>query len=330
MEINRRSALRLLAGTAGACAAGGVFAQVPIRYPDHPVSLVIPFPAGGLADSVGRAVQPLLEAELGVPVVPINKPGASGAIGTAQVVGAKPDGHTVLFTLSSITVLPEQARVNGQKEAFQLKQLQAVARFSVESFVLVVPADSRYQTARQLIDDAQRRPGQVSYASSGNYGTVHLPVEVFAAAVNARFNHIPFSGGAPALQNLLGSHVDFSFLPRSVVASYLKSKQLRALASVSSQRWAQLPDLPLLSEMGVDMAFYPPWTGMFLPAGCPEIVVARLRAASAKIAANPAFRATIEGAEAQVAYLDAPEFERYWTQEAEKLNDVVRRIGKLG
>jgi tripartite-type tricarboxylate transporter receptor subunit TctC len=325
--LDRRTTLKLLAGSFLPTLA---YAQQPgPAYPDRPISLVIPFPAGGLADTVARAAQPLLEAELGVTVVPVNRPGASGAIGTAHVANAKADGYTLLFTLSSISVLPEQARVNQRSPAFTLQQLQPIARFGTESLMLVVPADSPYKDARQLIEDARRRPGQLSYASSGNYGTVHLPAEVFAGAANIRLNHIPFAGGAPALQNLLGKQVDFSFLPRSIVLPHMKAGKLRALASMSSQRWPKYPEVPFVQEVGVAMDDYPPWTGLFAPAGIPDGVLQRLRAASAKAVSHPSFRAAIEGAEGQVAYLDAPEFKTYWTSETAKLNEVVRRVGKL-
>lgn len=304
-------------------------AQSVPAWPDRPISMVIPFPAGGLADSVGRAVQPLLEADLGVPAVPINRAGASGAIGAAYVASAKPDGYTALFTLSSITTLPEQARVNGQKPAFELKQLVPVARFSIESFVLVVPTASHFKDARQLLEEARRRPGHVSYASSGNYGTVHLPAEVLAAATGARFNHIPYPGGAPALQALIGQQVDFSLLPRSVVSNHLKSGRLRALASLSAQRWSLWSNVPTLQELGVDMDYFPPWTGMFVPASTSDGIVRRLRAACANLVGNPGFRAALDRAEAQLAYLDAPEFEQYLSGETLKLEALVRKIGKL-
>lgn len=324
--MRRRTALNLL--TAG-MAPWPVMAQSAPSWPDRPISMVIPFPAGGLADSVGRTVQPLLEAALGVPMVPINRPGASGAIGAAHVATAKPDGYTVLLTLSSITTLPEQARVNAQKPAFELKQLIPVARFSVESFVLVVPAASGFKDARQLIETARRQPGHVSYASSGNYGAVHLPAEGLAAAAGVRFNHIPFAGGAPALQALIGQQVDFSLLPRSAVSAHLKSGRLRALASLSPQRWPLWPDVPALAEMGIDIDYFPPWTGMFVPAGTSDSITRRLRAACANVVGSSGFRTGIDRAEAQVAYLDAPEFERYLSGETLKLEALVRKIGKL-
>lgn len=324
--MHRRTALSLLMG---GVAPWPAMAQSVPAWPDRPISVVIPFPAGGLADSVARAVQPLLESELGVPTVPINRPGASGAIGAAHVANAKPDGTTLLFTLSSITTLPEQARVNGQKPAFELKQLVPVARFSAESLVLVVAFASPFKDARQLVDEARRQPGRVSYASSGNYGAVHLPAEGLAAAESVRFNHIPYAGGAPALQALIGQQVDFSLLPRSAVSAYLKSGRLRALASLSAQRWQQWPDVPTLAEVGVDMDYFAPWTGLFVPAGTADSITRRLRAACANVVASAAFRSAIDRAAAQAAYLDAPDFERYLTAETVKLEALVRKIGKL-
>jgi tripartite-type tricarboxylate transporter receptor subunit TctC len=324
--MRRRTALSLL--TAG-MAPWPAMAQSVAAWPDRPISLVIPFPAGGLADSVARAVQPLLESELGVATVPINRPGASGAIGAAHVANARPDGSTLLFTLSSITTLPEQARVNGHKPAFELKQLVPVARFSAESLVLVVAAASPFKDARQLVEEARRQPGHVSYASSGNYGAVHLPAEGLATATGVRFNHIPYAGGAPALQAVMAQQVDFSLLPRSAVSAHLQSGRLRALASLSAPRWALWPQVPTLAEVGIASETFPPWTGMFVPAGTADSITRRLRAACANVAASAAFRSAIDRADAQVDYLDAPDFERYLSAETVKLEALVRKIGKL-
>ncbi|CAN7760438.1 tripartite tricarboxylate transporter substrate binding protein [Pseudorhodoferax sp. LjRoot39] len=291
--------------------------------------IVIPFPAGGLADSVARALLPLLEAELGVPAVPINRPGASGAIGAAHVASAKPDGYTLLLTLSSITTLPEQARVNGYKPAFELQQLAPIARFSSEALVLVVPGASHLQRASQLIEQARRQPRRVSYASSGNYGAVHLPVEGLAAAAAIQFNHVPYAGGAPALQALLGQQVDFSLLPRSAVSAHMRSGRLRALATLSAGHWSAWPDVPTFQEAGINIDHGPPWTGMFVPAATSKCTTRRLRAACANLVASSEFFNAIDRAQGQLAYLDAPDFERLLAVETVKLGALVRRIGKL-
>lgn len=296
-------------------------------YPDRPINLVIPFPPGGLADTVARMISPALEAALGKTLVAINRAGAAGALGTASVVNAKADGYNLLFTLSSISTLPEQSRVNNQKPPFLLNQLRPVARITTDPMALIVPEDSSYKDLRQLLADAKARPGGVAYGSSGIYGTVHVPAEMFAHAAGVRLNHIPYTGGAPLLQGLLGKQVAMTFLPRSSILPYVRSGKVRALAVLGNQRWQQLPDVPSMQEIGLDVD-YLPWTGLLAPEGTPEPVLLRLRAAAAEAVANPAFLAMVEKSGGTLAYLDAAEFQKFWSGEIGRLNDVIKRIGK--
>lgn len=190
--MKRRLALQWLLG--GALTPAMVRAQGASGYPDRPVNLVIPFPPGGLADSVARMLIPSLEAALGKTVIAVNKAGAAGALGTASVVNARPDGYNLLFTLSSISTLPEQAHVNHQKPPFLLNQLTPIARITTDPMAVVTYEDSRYKDLTQLINDARARPGMVSYGSSGIYGAVHVPAEMFAQSAGISLNHIPYTG----------------------------------------------------------------------------------------------------------------------------------------
>jgi tripartite-type tricarboxylate transporter receptor subunit TctC len=297
-------------------------------YPDHPINLVIPFPPGGLADTVGRMLVPALEAALGKPLVPVNRAGAAGAIGAASVVNAKADGYTLLFTLSSISTLPEQSRVNNQKPSFLLNQLKPVARVSTDPMVVLTHADSPYKDFRQLLADAKVRPGVVSYGSSGVYGTVHVPAEMLAHAAGVKFNHIPYTGGGPLLQGLLGKQVDFTLLPRSSSMVHLRGGRVRALAVLDNQRWPQLPDVPTTRELGLDVN-YLPWTGLLAPEGTPEPILAKLRGAVSQVIKSPAFLASLEKSEGTLAYMDSAEFQKFWDSEIGRLNEVIKLIGKM-
>lgn len=324
---------QLLASAAGAVTASlapaFAFAQAKASaYPDHPINLVIPLPPGGLADTVGRMLIPSMEAALGQPLVPVNRAGAAGAIGTTSVVNAKPDGYNLLFTLSSITTLPEQARINNQKPPFLLSQLKPVARITTDPMVLLTHADSPFKDVRQLLREAKAKPEAVTYGSSGVYGTVHVPAEMLAYAAGVKFTHVPYTGGAPLLQALLGKQIDFTLLPRSSAMAQLRSGRIRALAVMDSARWPQLPDVPTVSEVGLD-ADYLPWTGLFASEGTPEEVMTKLRSAVALAVRSPQFRAALEKSEGSLAYADAPEFQNFWASEITRLNKVIAQIGKM-
>lgn len=321
-------------GAAGAfmasLASGPAFAQgaAATPYPEHPISLVIPLPPGGLADTVGRMLIPRMEASLGQPLVPVNRAGAAGALGTTSVANAKADGYTLLFTLSSITTLPEQARVNNQKPPFLLNQLKPVARISTDPMVVLTHADSRIKDIQQLLREAAARPGEITYGSSGIYGTVHVPAEMLAHAAGVKFTHVPYTGGAPLLQALLGKQIDFTLLPRSSAIQQLRGGRIRALAAMDAARWPQLPDVPTVGELGFDVD-YLPWTGLFAPEGTPEPVMVKLRGAAASAVRDPGFRAAIQKSEGTVAYADAPELEKFWVSEIKRLNKVITQIGRI-
>lgn len=297
-------------------------------FPSRPVILVVPFPPGGLADSVARQLAPSLERVLGQSMVVQNRAGAAGAIGAAAVASAKPDGYSILFTLSSLSTLPEQAQVNQQKPAFLLSQLKPVARISTDPLAIVVRADSPLKTLGDLMDRARSRPGEMSYGSSGNYGTVHMPVEIFAHEARLRFNHIPYAGGAPLMVGLLGGQIDFTMLPRSSIASHVRAGKLRILATLGAETWPQFPSAPSTEASGLTVGVLP-WTGAFVPVDTPPNVMERLQSAFRVAAESPEFKQALLKAEGSPAYLDADEFRAFWHQDAARLVQAVRRMGKL-
>lgn len=297
-------------------------------YPSKAVSLVVPFPPGGLADTVARLLAPSLERGLGQTVVVVNRPGAAGAIGTAAVASAKADGYSILFTLSSLSTLPEQAVMNQQKPAFLLSQLRPIARVSVDPLAIVVRSESPLKSLTELLSQARSRPGEVSYGSSGNYGTVHVPIEIFAHEAQLKLNHIPYAGGGPLMVALLGSQVDFTMLPRSSITAQVRAGKLRILATVGSEVWPQFPSTSTTASLGLKLNVQP-WTGAFVPVDTPSNVVEKLRSAFHLAAENAEFKQALLKAEGGPAYLDAAEFRAFWDQDAARLNQAVRRIGKL-
>jgi len=325
--VNARMLLAwLIALVVALTAASPAAAQEP--YPSKPVTMIVPFPPGGVADIVGRPLADAMGRALGGPVVIENKSGAGGGIGMGYVAKAKPDGYTVLLALSSISILPEADKVTGRAPMYQFRDFVPIARFTADPTVLAVRADSPWKTLAKFIADARKRPGAITYGSSGNYGTMHVPMEMFDAAAGIKMLHVPFTGAGPAVVALLGGTVDSVSSGPSTVVQHVKAGKLRVLATWGDKRLASMPDVPTLTEAGFPVVFTQ-WTALFVPAGTPEPVIAKLRDAARAAPADQKFVAAMATVETPVQYLDSPELMRFWEADNQKLGEAVRRIGKL-
>ena len=297
-------------------------------FPNRPITLIVPFPPGGVADNVARPVALALGKQLGQPVIIENKQGAGGGIGMAQVAKAKADGYTLLLALSSISIIPEADKVLGRAPLFTLDQLTPIARFTADPVVLAVRTESQWKTYAEFIAYAKANPKKINYGSSGNYGTMHVPMEMLGSVSGASFTHVPFTGAAPAITALLGGSLDAVASGPSTVVQHVKAGKLRVLANWGPERHPALPDVPTLRELGVTVEFAQ-WAGLFAPSGTPEAVVNALRKASREMQDDPAFKQTFVTLQTPLAYLDAPAFRTYWDIDAKKMADVVQRIGKV-
>jgi len=303
-------------------------AQAQGSYPDRPVTMVVPFPPGGVADTVARPVAEALGRELKQSVVVENKAGAGGALGIGTVARAAPDGYTILLSLSSISILPEADSVLQRKPAYTLDQFRPIARFTADPTVFVVRADAPWKTLAEFVADAKRRPGALNYGSSGNYGTMHVPMEMLKASADFRMTHIPYTGAGPAVVALLAGQVDAIATGPSTIVQQIQAGKLRALAHWGDHPLAALPGVPSLTQAGYPVQFAQ-WSALFVPAKTPDEIVQRLRAAAAKAAADPAVVQTISKAGSPIEYLDAPAFQLYWDADAKVMTQAVRKIGKL-
>src|SRR5262245_16274264 len=308
--------------------AAGAAALAQETYPSHPITMVVPFPPGGVADIVARPFADALSRELKAPVVIENKPGAGGGIGMGLVAKAKPDGYTLLLALSSISILPEADKVTGRAPLYQLDQFTPIARLTADPTVLAVRADSKWKTLAEFVADAKVRPGVITYGSSGNYGTMHVPMEMLAQSAGIKLLHVPFTGGGPAVAALLGGTVDAISTGPSTVIPHIKAGKVRVLASWGDKRLQSLPDVATLHEAGYDAVFFQ-WSALFAPAGTPEPVIAKLREAAGTAAADPKFVGALATVDTPVQYLDAPEMRRFWEADAKKLAEAVQRVGKI-
>lgn len=298
------------------------------QFPDRPITMIVPFPPGGVADTVARPVAEAMSRDLKQPVVIENKPGAGGGIGMALAAKSKPDGYTVLLSLASLTVLPEADKIFGRAPAYQIDQLKPIARFTADPTVFAVRAEAPWKTLADFIADARANPGKFTYGSSGNYGTMHVPMEMFAGTAGIKLTHVPYTGAGPAIVGLLGGQVDALATGPATVVQQIKAGKVRALAQWGNERLVALPDVPSLKETGNNVE-YAQWSGLFVPVGTPEPVVQRLREAARAAANDERVKQVLLTAGSPVQYLDAPEFQRYVDADAAKMADVVKRIGKV-
>ena len=304
------------------------FAHAQEAYPSRPVTMIIPFPPGGVADLTARAVAPAMEKALRQPIVPLNRTGAGGEVGYEAVAKARPDGYTILMALSSVTIAPESHRLFDRQPKYEMNQLAPIALLSADPTILVVRVESPYRSVKDFVDAAKAGPGKINYSSSGVYGTLHVAMEMFAHAAGVKLFHVPYQGAGPAITALLGGQVEALASGPSAVIAQIKGGKLRALAGWGDKRLAALPDLPTFKELGLDVEFYI-WAGMFAPAGTPEPVMKTLRDAARQAANDPEFKATMEKLATPIAYLDAPEFSAFVDRDAKMLAAALKRIGRI-
>ncbi len=297
-------------------------------YPTKPITMVLPFPPGGVAEIVGRPLASIMEKSLKQPIVLINRPGAGGAVGMASVAKGPADGYTILMGLSSISIFPVSDRINGKEPPYELRDFAPIALVTADPTVLVVRADGPYKTVKDFVDAAKANPGKINYSSSGVYGTLHVAMEIFANAAGIKLFHIPYQGGGPAVTALLGGQVEASPQGPAAAIGQIRAGKMRALASWGTERLKLLPEIPTFKELGYDAEFYI-WTGLFAPAATPAPIVAKLREAVRTAATSDDFKAAMEKVSTPVAYLDAPEFQKYWDQDAARLKTALEKIGKV-
>ena len=298
-------------------------------YPNRPITMVVPFPPGGVADLTARPVAAAMEKVLKNPVGVVNKQGAAGAVGMQSVAVAKPDGYTLLLALSSISIIPEADKLFNRPPAFTVDQFAPIALISADPTILVVPADKPWKTAKDFIDDARKRPGQISYSSSGIYGTLHMAMELLSQGAGIKLRHVPHAGAGPALTAILGGHVDALASGPAVVLPHIKAGKLRALAGWGDQRIAALPDVPTFKELGYPEAEFYIWAGVFAPKATPEPVLARLRATVREAVNDPEFKAAMDKLETPVTFKQGDEFQRFFEADARRLAEGVRRVGRV-
>ena len=286
-----RHTLRTLAGAALLCALAGTAAAQ--TWPAKNISLIVPFPAGGTTDVLARALGQELAKCLGQPVIVENKPGADATLGADFVAKAKPDGYTLLMGAVHHTIATSVYR----KLAYDFqKDLAPITTVAMVPNVLVVQADAAtpIRTVPELIAQAKRAPGKLTFGSNGNGTGQHLIGAQFESMAGVQLLHVPYKGSGPMATDLLGGQISMSFDTITPVLPHIKAGKLRALAVTTAKRSAALPDVPTLDEAGLKGFDLGTWFGVLAPAGTPKEVVTRLNTEMVKIIQSPDFRKKME------------------------------------
>jgi tripartite-type tricarboxylate transporter receptor subunit TctC len=324
--MDRRGFVVGSAAAAAALAAGSGHAQD--AYPTRPITVVNPFPPGGAVDVVGRPFAAVLEPLIKQAVVIETKAGAAGQVGAQFVASAKPDGYTLLAHLPSVSGFEAVDKLFGRAPKFTRANFIPIARLTEGPMVLVVNDKQPYMTLKELVEDAKKRPNQIVFSSSGLYGALHLPTALFMQAAGIQMRHLPTNGGGPALNAILGNNSQVLVSSIAAANAQIKAGKLKPLACFSPKRAAAAPNVPTLKELGYDVEFSI-WVGLFAPKGTPAAAVARLRAETKKAVESDTFKKAIGNIGDVVAYLDQPDFAKFWDADAARVEAAVKAIGKV-
>ena len=293
-------------------------------WPAKPVRLIVSYPAGGGLDITARLLAPKLADALGQPVTIENRGGSGGVIGGDAAAKAAPDGYTFLFDASSHGVNPA---LQAKMPFDTLKDLVPVTLLLRVPNVLVINPALKFDSVKALIADIKAKPGQYSYASSGNGSAQHLAAELFKAQAGLFMVHIPYRGGAPAIIDVMGGQVPMFFGNLASASSHIKSGKVRALAVTGNARSPSMPQLPTIAESGLPGYEVYEWNAVFAPAGVPGEIIERLQRELVKALALPDVRERLAGLGAEVAGGTPAELESFRRSELTKWAAIIKRAG---
>jgi tripartite-type tricarboxylate transporter receptor subunit TctC len=297
----------------------GLHAQ---SYPAKALRMMVPFPAGGGSDTMGRAIGQKLAERFGQPVVVENRPGAAGSIGADVVAKAAPDGYTIL--LGSTSELVQYPNVNPKIPYDPMRDFAPITLVGTVPLVMVVHPSLPAKSVKELVALTKSRPGQVNFSSAGNGSTTHLAVELFALMSGARMTHVPYRGSPQAVGDLVAGHVQLGIPTMPAALPFVKAGRLRALGISSAKRTPVLPDVPTLQEAGVRGYEADLWTGMLAPAGTPESVLSKLHAEIAHATTLPSVKETLARQGAIAASSTPQAFSAFMKSELAKWARVVK------
>jgi tripartite-type tricarboxylate transporter receptor subunit TctC len=325
--MDRRSFVIGTAASAATFAARPTIAQD--AYPSRAITVISPFPPGGVSDTITRPLNAALETVFKQPVVLENKAGAAGAVGAQYVAAAKPDGYTLLSHIVSISGFAAVDKLFGRTPKFTNADFIPIARIVADPIVMIANKDLPYKTLKDLVADAKANPNKLIYSSSGLYGASHIPTVLFArSAGDLQLRHLPTNGGGPAVTAVLGGNVNFFMSPTSIALPHIRAEKVLPLAVSSARRTKPLPDVPTFKEQGYDLEYYF-WVGLFAPKGTPAQMVNILREGLKKAAHSKQFLDTLDNLGQELAYMDQPEFTAFWAADAKRQEDAINGIGRV-
>ena len=297
-------------------------------FPSHPASIIVPYSPGGAADIIARPLAQALERELKQSFLVVNRPGASGAIGTQLCANAKADGYTLCVVVVQVSILPEVDALFGRTPSYTRDQLVGIARLTAEPVVFMVGAKTPWKTLPGLLAAAKSKPNDIKYSTGGNYAGNHLPVAMLTQAAGVQLLAVPYKGGGPSMMAALGGEVAMTTQVPGVAHPHVSSGKMRAIAHSGVKPLQDFPGVKSLKELGYDVEFYL-WAGLFAPRGMPGNVMNTLRGATAKVMNSDEMRAAAVKIKTNLAFQDADEFQKWWDADAARLIETVRRIGKI-
>ncbi|MFD2182213.1 Bug family tripartite tricarboxylate transporter substrate binding protein [Rhodoplanes azumiensis] len=322
-DLSRRTLLALAGGTA----ALGLFpAPASAAWPDKAVTVVVPFPPGGSTDMVARQVGQKLAERLGQPFVVENRSGATGAIGATTVARAQPDGYTIL--VASIGVYATNPFLQPKLQYDPLKDFDLLTVAVRAPNVLVANPKFPANTVAELVAELKKKPGKISFASSGAGSSDHLTAALFWQKTGTSGLHVPYRGGAPAISDLVAGHVDVSFQNINAVISQIKGGNLKVLAVTGDKRSPLLPNVPTLSEAGVSGADVFSWQAIAAPKGLPADVKAKLHGEIVGSLNAPDVRPRMEELGFEIVANTPDEFRAFLVQELARWKEVIE-VGKI-
>jgi tripartite-type tricarboxylate transporter receptor subunit TctC len=293
-------------------------------FPSRPVTIIVPYPPGGLIDLVARALQPFLQTELGVPVVAENHGGAGGNVGAEMVARAAPDGYTLLLANPSLAISPTLYKKLNYRAT---EDLAYVGRYGSVANVLVVNPALPVKTAQDLIAYARKNPGKLNYGSPG-YGTSpQLSSELFKSMTGTYIVHIPFRGAGPATAALFGGEIEMMIDNIPPQVGNIRAGKVRALAVTSLKRSSALPDVPTMDEIGLKGYEVVSWFGLATRAGTPREIVMRLNTALNNATRDPKLREILESRGSTVVQGTPEDFLNFVKAETAKFAPVIKRTG---
>jgi tripartite-type tricarboxylate transporter receptor subunit TctC len=327
IDDGRRALIRGLTGIGGLALAGAGGHARAQAWPNRPIRVIVPFPAGGSPDATARRVADKITVTLGQPVLVENRPGAAGLIGAKAVSAAAPDGYTLLYVNSGhATVQAITGKLDMDKE------FRPITMVGASPFLAAVNPTSPWKTLRELLDGARAQPGRLTFGTAGIGSPAHIAFErIRERAPGLDMVHVPFKGAIEAYNAIVGGQIDFTVAVLGAALPHLQAQRLRPLAVTTVERLALLPAVPTMVEAGVPGYRFDAWGGFAAPAGTPDEVIARLHAVIVKAAAEPDYRAFAESQGAQVLTSASPQaFAREIAATLVAERETVERLGLKG